>query len=203
MIIIYFIVHTVDNGGTVKPGSMKRLYTIIITSILLVSTGCGCSPVAHAIKGATDAPGQAAKPGETISKPCIPDEPERIVVIKGIVADIPIDEALTLPPGPLKLCANKNGQTKGEGGGIASSFWTNSGDTGWGNGNISGEYFEDSDGKNRIRIQITLHSAPSEPAGVNKEYVLLASEVPRAFMDGNSKITVSFRNDIGIQNNSR
>jgi hypothetical protein len=182
---------------------MRRVYTTIMATAALLLIGGGCAPAGHSIKSATDVPGQTAILKETKSKPCIPDEPERTVVIKGIIADIPIDQELTLPPGPLKICEGSDGRMKGEGGGMASSSWTHSGDTGWGNGSISGEYFDDSDGKIRIRIKITLYSAPSEPGGVNKEYRLLASEIPNTFIDGNSKITVSFGKDIEIQNNNR
>lgn len=182
---------------------MRRIYATIFAMTVFLLIHSGCAPVSRGLKGTIDVSGQAAKPVETISKPCIPDEPERIVVIKGIVADIPIDEEIRLPPGPLKLCEGSNGQTSGEGGGMASSSWTHSGDTGWGNGSISGEYFNDSDGKIRIRIKITLYSAPSEPAGIKKEYHLLASEIPNTFIDGNSKISVSLGKHVGIQNDSR
>jgi hypothetical protein len=164
---------------------------VFITTILL-SVFIICAPEAYRQKAKTDITVQDNKTEEkNISKLCIPDEPERKVTIEGIIGKIIIETEVTIPPGPLRICEMGDGTFQGDGGGIGSVFWYQ--------GSISGEYVEDSEKTNRIKITVEIYPSSSEPEGLKKEYLLLVSDLPRTFVDNNSNVTFSVIKDSAVQ----
>lgn len=156
--------------------AMIRTYTIIALVLL-----CVASVYCH--KNTLNKSAHAGQNGKYASDTCIPEEPERKVIINGTIGNLLLNETITLPPGPLKLCASGDGGFIGQGGGTGSVCWYQ--------GSITGEYVKDCDGKNRIKIIIAIDPLSPDNKRVKKEYTLLPSEFPKTFIDDESKITFS------------
>jgi hypothetical protein len=156
--------------------AMIRTHTIIALVLLCVAS-------LYSQKNTLNKSAHAGQTAEYVSDTCIPEEPERKVIINGTIGDLSFNESITLPPGPLTLCEKGDGGFTGQGGGTGSVCWYQ--------GSITGEYVKDSDGKNRIKIIIAIDPLSPDNKRVKKEYTLLLSEFPKTFSDDESKITLS------------
>jgi hypothetical protein len=155
---------------------MIRTHTIIALVLL-------CAAFIYCQKNTVNKSAHAGQTGKYVSDTCIPEEPERKVIINGTIGVLSLNETITLPPGPLTLCEKEDGGFIGEGGGTGSVCWYQ--------GSITGEYVKDSDGKNRIRIIIDRAPLSPDHKRVKKEYTLLLPEFPKTFIDDDSNIALS------------
>ena len=163
---------------------MRNTFVFIcITAIVHVTFFCCCASLANNKKQTSNKTILNDKTVKGTNEECIPDEPERTISINGVLWNIGLDEKITVPPGPLTLCEDVNGGLIGEGGGTSVVSWYQ--------GSVSGEYVDDSDGKNRIKVTIKTSALTTMPEGVRKQYLFSVSELPKTIVEDNVTITIS------------
>ncbi len=160
--------------------TIKLVYITTIVIIMLLSN---CTLLINTQLNSISDRSNRSKTDKNIPGLCIPDEPERTVLVEGIIGNVVINDDITLVAGPLNLCESQNGGFIGEGGGVSTVYWSQA--------SISGEYIEDAVGKKRIKINVNIFRTDIIPEDINKQYLLLVSELPKTIVDDNSKITIS------------